>query len=46
MVYLSIDAGEWKIDSNNILINQQQNDVQSEKKNISDLEELDEHSLK
>ena len=38
-------AGDWNSDSKNIIINQQENTVQSEAVNISDLEELDDLPL-
>ena len=41
MVYSPFYAGEWNINSKNIIINQQENDVFLEEVDISDFEKLD-----
>ena len=44
MVYLSIYAGEWNIDSKITIITQQMNDVLIEEVNIPDLQEFNDLS--
>ena len=46
MIYLSIYASEGNIDSKNIILTQQENDVLLEEGNISNSEEFDDLSLK